>query len=155
MLHLPTAGLYNYIHLIEVVVAQGNGCRIRFPLEEMKYLFKCIFPFLRSGVEAMNGVEFRHSTRNGTHANLAESGERSVLKPLFLPCCVWDTAWSWRNTFNHDKLIFKNLKKCNYVPACEDPIGSKGAPVELEPILAAVNRVLNYFNFTFSRKIYV
>ena len=37
------------------------------PLEEMKYLFKFIIPFLRSGVEAKRGVEFRHSTaiRNG------------------------------------------------------------------------------------------
>ena len=33
------------------------------PLEEMKYLLKFIFPFLRSGVEAKCGVEFCHSTR--------------------------------------------------------------------------------------------
>ena len=30
------------------------------PLEEMKYLLKFIFPFLRSGVEAKRGVEFCH-----------------------------------------------------------------------------------------------
>ena len=33
------------------------------PLEEMKYLFKYIFPFLRSGVKAKRGVESRHSIR--------------------------------------------------------------------------------------------
>ena len=34
---------------------------IQFPLDEMKYLFKCIFPFLGSGVQAKSGVELRHS----------------------------------------------------------------------------------------------
>ena len=32
-------------------------------LEEVKYLFTFIFSFLRSGVEAKRGTEFRHSTR--------------------------------------------------------------------------------------------
>ena len=32
--------------------------------EEMKYLFKFICSFLRSGVEAKRGVEFRHSLHN-------------------------------------------------------------------------------------------
>ena len=31
-------------------------------IEEVKYLFTFIFSFLRSGVEANRGVEFRHST---------------------------------------------------------------------------------------------
>ena len=31
---------------------------VRSPLEDMKYLFKFIFPFLCSGVEAKRGVEF-------------------------------------------------------------------------------------------------
>ena len=39
---------------------------VLFPLEEMKYLLKFIFPFLRSGVEAKCGVEFCHSTRNAS-----------------------------------------------------------------------------------------
>ena len=30
---------------------------VRFPLEDMKYLFTFIFSFLRSGVEAKRGVE--------------------------------------------------------------------------------------------------
>ena len=37
------------------VTAKSAGCgfdSIRFPLEEMKYLLKFIFSFLRSGVEA-------------------------------------------------------------------------------------------------------
>ena len=37
---------------------------VRSLLEEMKYLLKFIFPFLRSGVEAKRDVEFGHSTRN-------------------------------------------------------------------------------------------
>ena len=33
-------------------------------LEETKYLIKFIFLFLRSGVQAKRGLEFRHSTSN-------------------------------------------------------------------------------------------
>ena len=36
----------------------------RYPFEVMKYLFKCIFSFLRSGVEVKRGAVFRHLTRN-------------------------------------------------------------------------------------------
>ena len=39
---------------------------VRFPLEEMKYLLKFIFPFLRSGVETKRSVEFYQSTRNAS-----------------------------------------------------------------------------------------
>ena len=39
---------------------------VRSPLEEMKYLLKFIFPFLRSGVEAKRGVEFCHLTCNAS-----------------------------------------------------------------------------------------
>ena len=39
---------------------------VRSPLEEMKYLLKFIFPFLRSGVEVKRRVEFCHSTRNAS-----------------------------------------------------------------------------------------
>ena len=39
---------------------------VRSPLEEIKYLFKFIFPFLRSSVEAKRGAEFCHSTRNAS-----------------------------------------------------------------------------------------
>ena len=39
---------------------------VRSPLEEMKYLLKFIFPFLRSGVEAKRGDEFCHSTRSAS-----------------------------------------------------------------------------------------
>ena len=39
---------------------------VRSPLEEMKYLLKVIFPFLRSGVEVKHGVEFYHSIRNAS-----------------------------------------------------------------------------------------
>ena len=55
---------------------------VRAPLEEKKFLFKCIFPFLRSGVEAKSGVEFRRT-------NSGENGEQSVLTRFSLPiCCV-------------------------------------------------------------------
>ena len=66
-----------------------GGTRCVFPLEEMKYLLKFIFPFLRSGVEAKRGVEFCYS-RTQCLQNSAESGDRSVstLGSLCLPCCV-------------------------------------------------------------------
>ena len=57
------------------IVAQGHEVRlttkrdwlwVRSLLEEMKYLFKFIFPFPRSGVQAKRSVEFRHSTRNAS-----------------------------------------------------------------------------------------
>ena len=77
---------------------------VRSPLEEMKYLLKFIFLFLRSGVEAKRGVEFHHSLQKS-----AKSGERSVLTlgSLCLPCCVQDTAWNWLNFFFNDKLLFR------------------------------------------------
>ena len=64
---------------------------IRSPLEEMKYLFT----FLRSGVKAKRGVEFRHSTRNALRTR-QKVGSGSVLKRGFLclPCSLWNTAWS-------------------------------------------------------------
>ena len=64
----------------------------------MKYLFKFMFPFLRSGVEAKRGVEFRHSARNASRIRkserFAESRERGVLTvgSLCLTYCVRDTA---------------------------------------------------------------
>ena len=39
---------------------------VRSPLEEMKYLLKFIFTFLRSGVEAKRGIELCHLTRNAS-----------------------------------------------------------------------------------------
>ena len=44
----------------------GDWLLVKSPLEEMNYLFKFIFPFLRSGVEVKRGVEFCHSTRNAS-----------------------------------------------------------------------------------------
>ena len=64
---------YKFLHLKKTIFdieASGAGAQrvtarhsVRSPLE-MKYLFKFIFPFLRSGVKAKRSVEFRHSTRN-------------------------------------------------------------------------------------------
>ena len=39
---------------------------VRFLLEEIKYLLTFIFSFIRSGVAAKRGVEFRHSTRDAS-----------------------------------------------------------------------------------------
>ena len=84
----------------EAVVAQGHKgvsvtlrLWVRSPLEEIKYVFKFIFRFLRSGVEARSGVEFRHSARNA-FKNSVENLEQSVLTlgSLCMPCCVWDIA---------------------------------------------------------------
>ena len=50
-----------------VIVATECDCKsdwLWVRLEEMKYLFKFIFRFLRSGVKAKPGVAFFHSTRH-------------------------------------------------------------------------------------------
>ena len=47
-------------------VCKTDWLGVRSPLEEMKYLLKFIFPFLRSGVEVKRGVEFCHSTYNAS-----------------------------------------------------------------------------------------
>ena len=39
---------------------------VRSPFEEVKYLFECTCSFLRSGVDAKCGVDFRHSTCNSS-----------------------------------------------------------------------------------------
>ena len=44
-------------------------CRFGNRLEEMKYLFKLILSFLRSGIKAKRGVEYRHSTCNALKFN--------------------------------------------------------------------------------------
>ena len=52
-------------------------------------------------------------------------------------------------------IIFHILKKCkNYVAAWEEEIGGKGVPRGARAY-AAWNRALNYFNLTFSWKIYI
>ena len=67
----------NYLLLLSTVLLQswrsGTRCDcktdwlwVRSPLEEMKYLLKLIFPFIRSSVEVKRGVEFCHSTRNAS-----------------------------------------------------------------------------------------
>ena len=42
----------NIIYIIIII--------LKYYIEEMKYLLKFIFPFLRSGVEVKRGVEFCH-----------------------------------------------------------------------------------------------
>ena len=44
--------------------SKQDGLWVRFPFEEIKFVFKFIFTFLRYGVEAKRGIEFRHSARN-------------------------------------------------------------------------------------------
>ena len=59
--------------VVRPVVARGTKCDcktdwlwVRSPLEELKYLLKFIFLFLRSGGEVERGIEFCHSTRNAS-----------------------------------------------------------------------------------------
>ena len=74
---------------VTVEASRGAG-RVRFPLEEMKYL---IFSFLCSGVKAKRGVDLCHSTRNVSRIR-RKMGNKSVLTlgSLCQPCCVRDTA---------------------------------------------------------------
>ena len=66
------------------VVTVTRRLWVRSPLEEKKYLFKCIFPFLRSGVAAKRGVEFRHSTRHASEITLGYT--RFLLSALGSHC---------------------------------------------------------------------
>ena len=66
---------------VQSVTVKSTGCG--FPLEEMKYLFKFIFPFLGSGVEAKRGIERTQCL----HTSLLTS--RRILVVLFV---------EWRNS---------------------------------------------------------
>ena len=73
------------------MTVKSTGCGFDPPLEDMKYLFIFIFPFVRSGVEAKRGVEFSQPLNTQCLQNSAENGgERSVLilGSLCLPCSV-------------------------------------------------------------------
>ena len=48
------------------VTVKPTGCGFDPYVEEMKYLLKFIFPFLRSGVKNKRSVEFCHSIRNAS-----------------------------------------------------------------------------------------
>ena len=54
---------YSYITKCD---SKNDWLWVRSPLKEMKYLHKCIFTSLRSGVEAKRGVEFCHVTCNAS-----------------------------------------------------------------------------------------
>ena len=100
--------IFKYYEIIVMLLLWGQSWRrgtkrdcktewlwVRSPLEEMKYLLKFIFPFLRSGVEA-KARRWVLPLNTQCLQNLAESGDRSVLTigSLCLPCFVRDTAWS-------------------------------------------------------------
>ena len=59
-----------------------DGLWVRFQLEEMKYLFKFIFSFLRSGGEVKRGVEFRYSTCNASRIRRKVENEALTKFPL-------------------------------------------------------------------------
>ena len=63
-----------------------DGLWVRSPLEEMKYLLKFIFPFLRSGVEAKRDVESCHSTRNASKIRHKEVPSAYPAVYLFTNC---------------------------------------------------------------------
>ena len=63
---------------------------VRYPPEEMKYLFTFLFSFLRSGVKAKRGVEFRHSIRNASKIPRKVGTEwRNTKFPLPTLLSVW------------------------------------------------------------------
>ena len=78
-LHTNICIWINFYLIINILYYKGRSWRsgtrcdcktdwlwVRSPPEEMEYLLKFIFPFLRSGVEVKRGVEFCHSTRNAS-----------------------------------------------------------------------------------------
>ena len=65
--------IYTLSYLYDESWRSGTKCDckidwlwVQSPLEEMKYLLKFTFPFIRSGIEVKRGVEFCHSTRNAS-----------------------------------------------------------------------------------------
>ena len=62
--------VHKYFILVIVITTLKKSSRGAGALEKIKYLFTFIFSFLRSGVEAKRGVEFRHSTRNASRTRL-------------------------------------------------------------------------------------
>ena len=62
---------------------------VRSPLEDMKYLFIFIFSFLRSGVEAKRGLEFRNSTRNAssTRQEVGNGESQHYVPSAYLAVC--------------------------------------------------------------------
>ena len=48
------------------VTVNSTGCGFVPHSRMMKYLFKLTFSFLRSGVQAKRGADFRHLTRNAS-----------------------------------------------------------------------------------------
>ena len=54
--------LFVFVFVVTKCDCKTDRLWVRSPLEEMTYLLKFIFPFLRSSVEAKRGVEFCHST---------------------------------------------------------------------------------------------
>ena len=82
-----------------VEAARGAGAQsdckhdwllVRSLFEKMKYLFKFIFPFLRSGVEAKRSVEFGHSMSPEFSGKWGTDFINT--SSLCLPCCVRDTS---------------------------------------------------------------
>ena len=106
-------------------IAQGDKCDckrdwlwVRSSLEEIKYLYKCMFPFLRYGVETKRSIEFRYS-KSQCLQNSTKYEERSVLA-LGSLClfCVRDTAWNWFNFYMNNNIIvteFYNFIWVNFV----------------------------------------
>ena len=85
---------------------------VRSPLEEMKYLLKFIFPFLRSGVEAKRGVEFCHSTGNASRIPSAYPvvcGIQREADLFILPLYYSDSIKLL--SFNFDRSVYESMGK--------------------------------------------
>ena len=97
--------MYVYL-MLRPVVTKACDCkcdrlRVRFPLEEMKYL---IFLFLRSSAAVKRGVRFRRfSTRIAFR--ISESGEWSLLAlgSLCLPCYMKIQLYFFRSGNNEKR----------------------------------------------------
>ena len=82
-------------------MSQGQSW-IRYPLDEINYLFTFIFSYLSSGVLAKRGVEFLRSTRNASRIRRKVSNESDLRgteclntrlpNSMYLPCYVRDIA---------------------------------------------------------------
>ena len=93
------------------------------PLEEMKYLLKFIFSFLRSGFEVKRSVEFCHSTRNAysTHSRGDRGNLHRILEALCLdwrnstPCFGSAPEWSENEILILKYFICSNAEQVYYI----------------------------------------
>ena len=103
-----------------------NWLWVRSPFEEIKYLFKFIFSYLGSRVEAKRGVEFLYSTSNDSRMFLLHIND--MLEDSSIHCyaddSTVDTVYSGRASLSRGNAEQSRNKLVPSVEASLDNISS-------------------------------